>query len=62
MPDIFQFTVATSNTKLAYSNRVYVSKSSFSKIANSAISLGVSISSNDPIVNLSIGHLVFAAW
>ena len=62
MPNSFEFFIASSpHAKLAYSNRVYVSKSSFNALGSTARTLGVQISAADPAVNISIGPCVFLA-
>lgn len=57
-----QFKIASSpQPKLAFSNRVYVSKSSFNALGIAARSQGVHISSADPSVNLAVGPWIFQA-
>ena len=45
--------------KLAYTNRVYVSKASFNTFAKAAQAQGASISRDDPTVNIHINHAIF---
>ena len=60
MKNSFQFRIASSpQPKLAFSNRVYVSKSNFNALGAAARSLGVQISAADPSVNVAIGPWVF---
>ena len=62
MPAKFEFSIASSpQPKLAFSNRVYVSKSSFNALGTAARAMGVHISAADPTVNITIGNCVFMA-
>lgn len=62
MPAKFEFSIASSpQPKLAFSNRVYVSKSSFNALGSAARGMGVHISAADPTVNITIGNCVFMA-
>lgn len=60
MTKSFNFKIASSpQPKLAFSNRVYVSKSNFNALGAAARSLGFHISAADPSVNVAIGPWVF---
>lgn len=58
MTEVFPLKVAASSTKLAYSNRVYVHKSAFEAMSRAARG---STQSDDPVVQISVGSLVFLA-
>jgi hypothetical protein len=58
----FPFRIASSpQPRLAFTNRVYVSKNDFMKFAGVARTMDVSIHPNDPSVNINIGQFVFLA-
>lgn len=62
MPNSFDFAVVSSPLpKLAFSNRVYVSKNNFNALGTTARAMGVHIAAADPSVNISIGPCVFMA-
>ena len=55
--------VATPNPKYAYTNRVYVTASTFETFSQKAEIKGVKISKTDPTVNISVAgqDLIFQA-
>ena len=60
MSNSFQLKIASSpQSKLAYTNRVYVNKATFNQLGRAAQSLGVKITGSDPAVNIIIGQFVF---
>lgn len=63
MSQSFDFSVTSSpQPKLAYTNRVYISKSNFNALGSAARSMGVQISAADPSVNITVGSCVYLAW
>jgi len=55
--------IATPNPRYAYSNRVYVHKSTFDALSAAAKASGVAMSRDDPTINISVnGSWVFQAW
>ncbi len=62
MSEAFKFKIGSSpQPKLAFTNRIYVSRNAFNMLGITARQLGVKISKSDPAVNVTIGHWIFLA-
>jgi hypothetical protein len=62
MSKSFEYSITSSpQPKLAFTNRVYISKNNFNALGSAARSMGVHISAADPSVNITVGSCVFLA-